>query len=332
MALRVPVKILLENGSSITNMIEVSFKQISESSPALIKMILMDSCLSILPDIDLESQVSCYYQSKAIVESRVHLDGDNLMGIDSIASPEFCTVVSGYWPVRYSKYNRAAYDQWFETTLAINMPYVFYTQKYMFPTIQKYRAHRPTALVEWNFTASDFRAYSTYSPTWFDPYHMPAPELGVVWLEKVNLLYQTAKMYEYEYYVWVDAAIASFRNKLPPQEPWSEKVLRSLPKDRISYSIVDGKEVKFHYLPISVFYRVSIQCSVLLRNVDREVYIRLGFTNNHLETVSNLHTKHNLTSECLYVLCLIIVLIQHSGKISLYCFITLRYSSFLFAS
>jgi hypothetical protein len=125
-----------------------------------------------------------------------------------------------------------------DNTLAIDMPYIFYTQGDLFDVILAKRNGRPTVLIERNFTW--FKVYSTYSPSWYDEYHMPSPELGVIWLEKMNLLYEASRTVDSEYYVWIDATISFYRDKPPPKGPWSEKVIRSLPKNRISYSIVVG--------------------------------------------------------------------------------------------
>ena len=48
------------------------------------------------------------------------------------------TCVSGYWNVK-NKYDNKFYD-WFNTTLKINCPYVFFCSKSTINIIKKYRA------------------------------------------------------------------------------------------------------------------------------------------------------------------------------------------------
>jgi hypothetical protein len=152
----------------------------------------------------------------------------------------YCTVVTGYWPVKKylftPKYARQEYSAWLNNTLRINMPYLVFTGYDQFPLIQAIREGLPTMLIERNL--SQFKAFKTYNQTWIDPYHLPSYELGLIWLEKMNLLHEAAKVVSSEYVIWIDAVIAYYRNRPVPPEPWSQKVFLSLPKYRVSYSIV----------------------------------------------------------------------------------------------
>jgi hypothetical protein len=150
--------------------------------------------------------------------------------------PPYCTVVSAYWRVDNSKYSHKEYERWFSNSLRINVPYIFFTSYDLFPMIENFRKGLKTLLVEKNITS--FRAFHTYSQLWKDDYHMPSPTLGLIWLEKLNLMRQVVKMVNSKYIVWVDAGISHYRDTLPLPYPWSNIILDSLPRDRASYAIV----------------------------------------------------------------------------------------------
>lgn len=150
------------------------------------------------------------------------------------------TVVSGYWPVT-NKYSESGddstlwepYKTWFRNSLRIAMPYVFYTTESLFATLAEYRADLPTIFVAKEL--SSFKTVDTYNASWVHPDHVPSKDVAMIWIEKMNLLRITSRFRESEFYVWVDAALPSFRDKAPPKAPWSTDVIRSLPRDRVSY-------------------------------------------------------------------------------------------------
>jgi hypothetical protein len=51
--------------------------------------------------------------------------------------------------------------------------------------------------------------------------------------------------HEREFYIWIDAAIVTYRDQDPPPYEMSKEVLLSLPKHRISYSLVRGEYHSF---------------------------------------------------------------------------------------
>jgi hypothetical protein len=153
---------------------------------------------------------------------------------------DILNIVSGFWPVdnKYSHHRDkdmhggarvptdSPYSTWFPTTLAINMPYIFFTNEANFRMFSALRNPIPTRLV--SHSISDFMVRGTYKHTWTHPEHVPYPELGMIWNEKINLLYVASMMRPHvEYFAWVDAGISLFRNTTPPAEQWSADLGKS---------------------------------------------------------------------------------------------------------
>ena len=124
----------------------------------------------------------------------------------------YCTVVTGYWPVSTSKYSPHQYEGWFNTTLSVNMPYVIFYDSESLSMLKSYRADLPSRFIEKNF--SSFSSHRTYSSSWYHEYHMPSYQLGIIWLEKLHLLYEVSKTVSSEYLVWLDAGNAFYRGNV----------------------------------------------------------------------------------------------------------------------
>ncbi len=57
------------------------------------------------------------------------------------------TCVSGYWKI-VNKHNDDKFSQWFENTLRVNCPYVFFRTKETIDLAKKYRRELPTYYIE----------------------------------------------------------------------------------------------------------------------------------------------------------------------------------------
>ena len=72
-----------------------------------------------------------------------------------------------------------------------------------------------------------------------DNTHVPSKELGLIWLEKMNLVLEASKLnpYNSEWFCWIDAGICSYRDKMPSNNlfPNPDK-LNLLSKTQINYS------------------------------------------------------------------------------------------------
>jgi hypothetical protein len=90
------------------------------------------------------------------------------------------TCVSGYWNVKnkYENNNESKYDKWFQNTLQINCPYVFFTNKKGIEYIKKFRKDLPTYFIECSIT--DFKTYKYKDKMITHPGHCPSIELNFI--------------------------------------------------------------------------------------------------------------------------------------------------------
>lgn len=145
------------------------------------------------------------------------------------------TCVSGYWMIKNKHGNN--FEKWFRTTLKVNCPYVFFSDKETIEIIKKYRGNLPTYYIECDI--KDFNTYKFKDRMVTHPIHCPSIELTLIWNEKIFLIQKAIELnpFKSEYFMWMDAGICSFRNKMPPniQFPNINK-LNNLPKDKFIYS------------------------------------------------------------------------------------------------
>jgi hypothetical protein len=152
--------------------------------------------------------------------------------------PSLFTCVSGYWRIGNKHGNQ--YNDWFENTLAINCPYIFFTTEDNIESINNFRKNYPTHYITKNIT--DFKTYKLNINNITHGEHVPSKELGLVWLEKIDLIREAASLnpYNSEWFCWVDAGICSYRETKPSSNkfPNPEKI-HLLSKSLINYSSSD---------------------------------------------------------------------------------------------
>ena len=145
------------------------------------------------------------------------------------------TIVSGYWKIKNKHGNN--FDKWFNNTLRINCPYVFFSDKETIEIIKTYRKELPTYYIECNI--EDFHTYKYKDKMITDAYHCPSVELNLVWNEKIFCIKKTLDInpFNSEFFMWVDAGICIYRDKSPPKKsfPNIEK-LNMLPKDKFIFT------------------------------------------------------------------------------------------------
>ena len=146
------------------------------------------------------------------------------------------TCVSGYWDIK-NKYGNKSYNKWFKNSLKINCPYVFFSDKETIKIIKKYRKDLPTHYIEFNI--ENFYTYKYKNKMRIDKTHCPSKELNLIWHEKIFLIKKAYEINKFnsEYFMWVDAGLAPYRDKIPPSDvfPNIDK-LNLLPKDKLVYS------------------------------------------------------------------------------------------------
>lgn len=186
------------------------------------------------------------------------------------------TFVSGYWNVKnkHAKDN-SKYLSWFQNTLRLNEPYVFFLDKKDKDVIEPFRKKLPTKYVD--YTLDDFYTNNFYKNHWIHNVHVPSKELGKIWLEKIHLVKLAKDKYDKnkDFYIWIDAGIAPYRENPFPSKKISKECLLKLPKDKVSYSYVKDYYHNFGatamIFPKNVIDKVHDLFYEKLRNCEKEV-------------------------------------------------------------
>ncbi len=145
------------------------------------------------------------------------------------------TCVSGFWPVNNKHGDQ--YAQWFQTSLKINCPYVFFCDRESVPLIQQHRKNLPTVYVQ--CALRDFVTWKYKDQLKTHPLHCPSVELNLIWNEKPFLLKKAADLnpFSAEFFCWVDAGICLYRDKAPPTTAFpNPKKTLELPKNKFIFS------------------------------------------------------------------------------------------------
>jgi hypothetical protein len=145
------------------------------------------------------------------------------------------TCVSGYWIIK-NKHNNS-FINWFEKSLRINCPYVFFGNKESINLIKKYRRELPTYYIEMNI--EDFISYKYKNNMITHNVHCPSIELNLIWNEKIFMIKKALEInpFSSDFFAWVDSGICVYRNKSPPKIPFPNiSKLNNLPKNKFIYS------------------------------------------------------------------------------------------------
>lgn len=199
------------------------------------------------------------------------------------------TCVSGYWKVGNKHGN--SFDKWFDKTLKINCPYVFFCDKEMMNIIKKYRGDLPTYYIECNI--EDFTTYKLKDRMVTHPHHCPSIELNLIWNEKIFLLKKALEInpFSSEFFMWVDAGICNYRTKSPPEKsfPNLEK-LSNLPKDKFIFS---SSILRFNKNNVSKnnYYHYISGTYILHKD------IIIKFSEIYNEYLNKLVDKHNIWTD-----------------------------------
>lgn len=155
------------------------------------------------------------------------------------------TIVSGYWDLGSSKFDIETYRKWMTNSLKINAPYVFFTQKKNFSFIKSLRKS-PIVFVEKEIKDFYFSKYN-FNEEYLHEGHCPSVELGKIWLEKIKLVDEAVKLnpYETEWFAWIDSAVCTYRDIIPPIEKWpNNENLGKLKEDCLNYTLSNDANSK----------------------------------------------------------------------------------------
>ena len=174
------------------------------------------------------------------------------------------TAVSGYWVVK-NKFDKE-YLQWFNSTLRINCPYVFFGNAESIVLARRYRGELPTHYIECKI--EEFYTYKFRKQMATNQVHCPSVELNLIWNEKVFLIEKAARLnlYGSKYYAWIDAGICTYRREMPPLRPFPNlNKLLSLPLDKFIFTSSDSpifesnKVGSYYHFVAGTSYIIGVQ-------------------------------------------------------------------------
>lgn len=157
-------------------------------------------------------------------------------GILNINNKMPLTCVSAFFSIK-NKYEKKDYIKWFENTLSIDCPYVFFSDKESIDIIKSFRIGLPTYYIEIEIT--DFYTYKYKDRMITHPVHCPSIELNLIWNEKIFFLQKAYQInpFKSDWFKWIDAGLCIFRDEKPPITVFPNITrLCSLPKDKFIYS------------------------------------------------------------------------------------------------
>lgn len=164
------------------------------------------------------------------------------------------TCVSCYYNVKNKHDDK--YLKWFENTLTINCPYVFFTTRENIDIIKKFRKDIPTFFIEYNI--EEFYTYSFKEKMVTHPIHCPSVELNLIWNEKLFMMEKAKELnpFQSDWFQWIDAGICVFRDNIPPQITYPNKdKLKLLPINKFIYCSSNyyneenvKPEIYYHYI------------------------------------------------------------------------------------
>jgi hypothetical protein len=157
--------------------------------------------------------------------------------------------------------------EWFENSLQINCPYVFFGNKETIEIVKQYRKSLPTFYIEYDI--QDFVTNKYKHKMLTHPIHCPSVELNMIWNEKIFLIQKAFKLnpFSSDFFFWVDAGICKYRNNPPPSIFFPNiNKLNTLPKDKFIYSSSE------HYNELNVksniyYHHISGTFYILHKNI-----------------------------------------------------------------
>jgi len=173
------------------------------------------------------------------------------------------TCVSGYWDIP-NKHGSKSFESWFNFTLKLNCPYIFFGTAETILLAKKYRNEENTYYIELNI--EEFSTYKYIKFIQTHPTHCPSKELNLVWNEKIFLIDRASKInpFNSQFFMWVDAGICIYRNIYPPQV-LNINLFKSLPTHKFIFTSSENNSLKkfddneyYHYVSgTSYIYSLS---------------------------------------------------------------------------
>ena len=235
-----------------------NYSAITEMYTSLVRdeQLFVHECIDTITEDD-SFCVGAFHPAVAASKSSSPALSANAVSLPALST----TVVSGYWDVA-SKHSPQEYRAWFKNTLRVNAGMVFfYEDEAVRRSVADIRSGLHTVFIR--LALSDLTARQLYNPAWVHARHIPTPELGSIWLEKVFLVQRAARAnpFNSSWFAWMDAGCAVYRERPPGDEPWpDERALARLPRDRVIYTHVQAWY--HHYAGTAYLYHLDMVAPV----------------------------------------------------------------------
>jgi len=180
------------------------------------------------------------------------------------------TCVSGYWIVKNKHNNK--YLDWFNKTLKINCPYIFFGDSESLEIIKKYRQciDAPTHYIQLNL--KDFVTWKYLNNFKTHPIHSPSKELNCIWNEKIFLIKRAFELnpFNSEYFCWMDAGLCVLRQKEPQQSVFPDeiKLTKYLKPSKFNYT-GSNPYIKGYINPNNYYHCIS-GCYIVHKDIINE--------------------------------------------------------------
>lgn len=170
------------------------------------------------------------------------------------------------------------------STLAINCPYVFFSNKEGIEFIRKFRKDLPTHYIE--LEIKDFDTYKYKDKFKTDPVYCPSVELNLIWHEKIFLVKRASELnpFNSEWFHWIDAGHCIYRTEAPPCSVFPDpERIDKLPKDKFIYSSSDPYDeskvtINNYYDHISGIYIIHLKLIKIFLIIYKEYLEKLSHT------------------------------------------------------
>ena len=177
------------------------------------------------------------------------------------------TVVSGYWRVN-GKYSCDIFEKWFDNTLRINCPYIFFGDEESIEIVKKFRKDLPTHYIK--LEINEFYSYKYKNNVCHMLPHVPSTEVNLIWNEKINLVERAKEIdpYKSNYFMWIDAGIYNYRNKKPSikQFPDPDKI-KLLPIDKFIFCTTDSGNFEKYKVHENNYYHYISGNFIIPKNI-----------------------------------------------------------------
>ena len=153
-------------------------------------------------------------------------------------------LVSGYWDVKNKHGNK--FNNWFNNTLNVDENYILYSDRTHLDVFKKIREKIvPNKTIYIEKDIDSFYTSKLHINNKVHHIHVPSKQLGLIWLEKIQILFETSLKYDYEWYAWIDAGISSLRKRtdITPIKIFTDEKIKLLKKDKINYCSSDNSKI-----------------------------------------------------------------------------------------